>query len=80
MKRKIAAALVGVGGAVGSVVPALANEPAGGTANQAVVGAMTTVAGDMTATATAILPIALGVVGLILVVRYGLKTFKSAAK
>lgn len=79
MKRKIAAALVGVGGVVGSAVPALANEPAG-TANQAVVGAMTTVAGDMTATATAILPIALGVVGLILVVRYGLKTFKSAAK
>lgn len=79
MKRKVVAALIGLGGVVGGAVPALANEPAG-TANQAVVGAMTTVAGDMTATATAILPIALGVVGLILVVRYGLKTFKSAAK
>lgn len=79
MKRKIAAALIGVGGVVGAAAPVLANEPSG-TANQAVVGAMTTVAGDMTATATAILPIALSVVGLILVVRYGLKTFKSAAK
>lgn len=78
MKRKVAAVLTGIGGVVGGAVPAVAAES--GSANQAVVGAMTTVAGDMTATATAILPIALGVVGLILVVRYGLKTFKSAAK
>lgn len=47
-----------------------------GKANEAVVSAMTKVAGDMTATATSILPIALGVVGLGLVVVFGIRLFK----
>lgn len=60
-----------------TAVPVLAEgEGGGGTANQAVVTAMTGVAGDMTATGTAILPIALGVVGLAIVVVFGIKIFK----
>ena len=47
-----------------------------GTANTAVTSAMTTVANDMTATATTIIPIALGVVGISMVVVFGIKIFK----
>lgn len=77
MKKKLYAILPVVG-AVGSASGVMAAES--GTANSAVVTAMTGVASDMTATGTAILPIALGVVGLVLVVRYGLKVFKTAAR
>ena len=59
-----------------SAVPVLAEGEGGGTANQAVVTAMQGVAGDMTATGTAILPIALGVVGLAIVVVFGIRIFK----
>ena len=60
-----------------SAVPVLAEgEGASGSANQAVVTAMQGVAGDMTATGTAILPIALGVVGLAIVVVFGIRIFK----
>lgn len=51
-----------------------------GTANSAVVSAMTTTANDMVATGTAILPVALTVVGLALVVTFGIRIFKSVAK
>lgn len=50
-----------------------------GTANSAVTSAMTSVANDMTATATSLIPIALGVVGIVLVVIYGIKIFKKIA-
>ena len=51
-----------------------------GTANSAVTSAMTFwVANDMTATATSLIPIALGVVGIVLVVIYGIKIFKKIA-
>lgn len=50
-----------------------------GTANSAVTSAMTGVANDMTATATSLIPIALGVVGIVLVVIYGIKIFKKIA-
>lgn len=63
--------------AFASAVPALANEGAtAGTANSDVVNAMTTVANDMKATATAILPVALTVVGLSMVVIFGIKMFR----
>lgn len=78
MKKKVLAIATGISGIIGYALPALAEET--GTANQAVVTAMTGAANDMKATGTAVLPIALGVVGLILVVRYGLKIFKSASK
>lgn len=48
-----------------------------GTADTQVVTHFTTIANNMTATATALIPIALGVVGITLVVRYGIKVFKS---
>lgn len=51
-------------------------ESAGGTANSAVVSAMTSAAADMTATGTSLIPIALGVVTLILVVVFGIRFFK----
>lgn len=51
-----------------------------GTANSAVTSAMTTVANDMVATGNSIIPIALGVVGLAIVVVFGIRMFKKIAK
>lgn len=50
-----------------------------GTANSAVTSAMTSVANDMTSTATSLIPIALGVVGIAMVVIFGIKIFKRIA-
>ena len=47
-----------------------------GTGGTAVVSAMTGVANDMTSTATSIIPIALGVVGISMVLVFGIKIFK----
>lgn len=63
-----------------SALPVLASGGGSGSANEAVVSAMSSTAGDMIATGTAILPVALGVVGLILVVTFGIKIFKGVAK
>lgn len=51
-----------------------------GTANTAVTGAMQTVANDMIATGNSIIPIALTVVGIALVVVFGVRMFKKVAK
>ena len=51
-----------------------------GTANSAVTSAMTTVASDMLATGNAIIPSALTVVGISLVVVFGIRMFKKIAK
>lgn len=51
-----------------------------GSASTAVTGAMQTVANDMLATGNAIIPIALTVVGLALVVVFGVRIFKKVAK
>lgn len=57
-------------------MPVLATEGSGsGTANSAVVSAMQTTANDMIATGTSILPIALSVLGLSLVVVFGIRLF-----
>lgn len=52
----------------------------GGSASSSAVTAMssafTTIAGDMTSTLTTILPIALGVVGLGIVIKFGVKWFQ----
>lgn len=74
MKKKM---MLSIPVAFVSALPVLATES--GTANQNVVSAFTTTANDMTATATALLPIALGVITLLLVVRYGIKFFKSVS-
>lgn len=60
-------------------MPVLATESSG-TANTAVVSAMQTTANDMLATGTSIIPIALTVVGLALVVVFGIRMFKKVAK
>lgn len=58
-------------------MPVLATEGGGsGTANSAVVTAMQTTANDMMATGSSIIPIALTVVGLALVVVFGIRIFK----
>lgn len=51
-----------------------------GSANTAVTNAMQTVANDMLATGNAIIPIALTVVGISLVVIFGVRMFKKVAK
>lgn len=55
-------------------------ESSNGTANAAVVSAMTTVSNDMVATAESIIPVALTVVGIALVVVFGVRIFKRIAK
>lgn len=59
-------------------VPVMAQET--GTANSAVVSAMTSTANDMVATGNSIIPIALTVVGLALVVTFGIRIFRRVAK
>lgn len=61
-----------------SCVPVFADGT--GTANSDVTTAMTTVANDMIATGNAIVPIALGVVGIALVVVFGIRIFKMIVK
>lgn len=51
-----------------------------GTANTQVVTAMTSLANDMIATGTAIIPIALGVVGLTAAVVFGIRIFSQISK
>lgn len=60
-------------------VPVMASESTG-TANSAVVSAMTSTANDMVATGNSIIPIALTVVGLALVVTFGIRIFRRVAK
>lgn len=81
ISNKILVALTFALAMFGSALPVLASSGGGGgSANEAVVSAMSSTAGDMIATGTAILPVALGVVGLILVVTFGIKIFKGVAK
>ena len=78
-KEKLKIASLAVPASFAVSVPVLASE-ASGTANSAVVTAMSSTANDMIATGTAILPVALGVVGLMLVVTFGIRIFKGVAK
>lgn len=52
----------------------------GGSVSSSVVSSLTSIAGDITSTITAIAPIALGIVGLFLVWKYGMRFFKSISK
>lgn len=65
-------------GTVGSIpcmaLPVFAEST--GTANQAVVSAMTSISHDMVATANSIIPVALTTVGLSIVVVFGIRIFK----
>lgn len=77
MKKKIM-----VGATVLSAISPIAvfAQEASGTANSAVVSAMTTTANDMLATGNSIVPVALTVVGLSLVVTFGVRLFRRVAK
>lgn len=77
--RKLTVVLMSVMAVMLCTISALAESP-GGTANTAVTGAMQTVASDMIATGNAIIPIALTVVGIALVVVFGVRMFKKVAK
>lgn len=59
-----------------SALPVFAEGEGSGTANSAVTSAVTTMANDMIATGNAVVPIALGVVGIALVVVFGIRIFK----
>lgn len=78
LTRKKAALLMAVSAiaTMACSVAVSAAEGGSGTANDAVVSAMTKVANDSIATGNAIIPIALGVVGLAMVVVFGIKIFK----
>lgn len=75
--------MVAISGISSMLLPVvvMAEEGSGsGTANSAVVTAMTSTANDMVATGNSIIPIALTVVGLALVVVFGIRIFKRVAK
>lgn len=78
MRRKLFFASVPVA-TFASTGVVLASE-SNGTANTAVTTAMQTVANDMIATGNAIVPIALTVVGISLVVIFGVRMFRKIAK
>lgn len=78
LKKKVVGVVSTVPVVAATALPVLASES--GTANTAVVSAMTTTANDMIATGTAVVPVALTVVGLMLVVTFGIRIFKGIAK
>lgn len=77
--EKMKYAIVGVPTSLMFAMSTFAGEVAG-TANSAVVEGLTTTAADMRATGLAIVPVALTVIGLSLVVRYGVRLFNKVAK
>lgn len=76
MKKK----LIMIGSMVGSLAPVVVHAEETGSANSAVVTAMTGVANDMVATGNAIVPVALTVVGIGLVVVFGVRIFRKIAR
>lgn len=79
VKDKAKYLLVAAPATCAASVPVLA-ESGSGTANTQVTSAMQTLANDMIATGNAIIPIALTVVGIAMVVLFGIRIFKSVAK
>lgn len=81
LKKKLVPAVVGAGAALASCVPVLAAEA--DTSLSSVESAMTTsftsVGTSMTGMVTKILPIALPVMGALLLVGFGIKAFKKVA-
>lgn len=77
--NKVKSARVAIMAVVFTLAMSMAAFAESGTANTAVVSAMTTLANDMKATASSLIPIALGVVGLTMVVVFGIRIFKRIA-
>lgn len=84
LKKKLVSAVVGTGAALASCVPVFAEGAADtSSALSSVESAMTTsftsVASSMTGMVAKILPIALPIMGILLVVGFGMKAFKKVA-
>jgi len=62
---------------IASAITAIVASADNSSATAAMNTAFTSIAGDITATMTSVLPIALGIVGMIIVIRFGIKWFKS---
>lgn len=83
LKKKLAPALMGGALAVATAVPAFASDAATGTGLSSVETALTTsftsVGSSMTSLVGKILPIALPIMGALLLVGFGIKAFKKVA-
>ena len=83
LKKKIVPALMGGALAVATAVPAFASDAATGTGLSSVETALTTsftsVGSSMTGLVGKILPIALPIMGALLLVGFGIKAFKKVA-
>lgn len=79
LKLRVKKALPVVGAVTGVVVP-MSSFASGNATSTAVTGALTTIATDITATLGAVAPIALGIAGLFLAWKYGMRFFKSLTK
>ena len=83
LKKKIAPALMGGALAVATAVPVFASDAATGTGLSSVETALTTsfttVGSSMTSLVGKILPIALPIMGALLLVGFGIKAFKKVA-
>lgn len=78
LKKKLVPALMGGALAVATAVPAFASESATGlgSVETALTTSFTSIAGSMTSIVGKILPIALPIMGILLVVGFGMKAFK----
>lgn len=83
LRKKIAPALMGGALAVATAVPVFASDAASGTGLSSVETALTTsftsVGSSMTSLVGKILPIALPIMGALLLVGFGIKAFKKVA-
>lgn len=79
LKEKIKKIAVGTG-TVATVLTATGLTPFAAGSSAEVTTALTTVAGDVTATLASVAPIGLTIAGTFLVWRYGMKFFKSLSK
>ena len=83
LKKKLAPALMGGALAVATAVPAFASDAGAGTGLSSVETALTTsftsVGSSMTSLVGKILPIALPIMGALLLVGFGIKAFKKVA-
>ena len=81
LKKKLFPAVAGVGATVASCVPVFASESgdAMSTVESAMTTSFTSVSSSMTGMVAKILPIALPVMGVLLVVGFGMKAFKKVA-
>ena len=83
LKKKLVPAVVGAGAALASCVPVFAEGADTSSALSSVESAMitsfTSVASSMTGMVAKILPIALPIMGILLVVGFGMKAFKKVA-